>query len=150
MQQLFAAFGVNWSLLIAQAINFAIVFGALWYFLYKPVMSTLDERRRIVAQGVEDAEKASEKLAAADDVAADRVKKADAEAKGIVTTAREAADAEKARILKEAESRAASLSADASARASEDAARMKRESEKDIARLAVLAAEKVLKEKHAR
>lgn len=147
MQQLFAAFGINWSLLIAQALNFGIVLLALWYFLYRPVMRTLDERRAVVAKGVEDASRAAEKLAAADGDAASRVSAADVEAEAIVVAAREAATAEKNKIVSAAEARAEQVAKDAEARALEEAARMRRDSEKDIARLAVLAAEKLVRTK---
>jgi F-type H+-transporting ATPase subunit b len=148
MQQLFAAFGVNVSLLIAQAVNFAIVLVALWYFLYKPVLAAISKRQEVVAKGVQDAELASAKLASADGEAQSRVQAADAEADAIVSSARESANAEKARLLKEAEARAVAVTRDAEARAEEAAAKAKRESEKDIARVAILAAEKVLKERH--
>jgi hypothetical protein len=34
MAQLFSAFGLELPLLIAQAVNFAVLMVALWYFLY--------------------------------------------------------------------------------------------------------------------
>lgn len=148
MEQLFEAFGVNVSLLIAQAVNFAIVLVALWYFLYKPVLAAITERQQLVAKGVEDAALASEKLARADDEAQLRVTAADEEAEAIVSAAREAATSEKARLLKEAELRAVAVTRDAEERAIEAAAKAKRESEKDIARVAILTAEKILKEKY--
>ena len=40
MNELFAAFGIDWKLLLAQGVNFGIVLVALWYFLYRPVMTT--------------------------------------------------------------------------------------------------------------
>ena len=46
MQELFSAFGVNWKLLIAQAVNFGIVLVALRYFLYTPVLEMLEKRRQ--------------------------------------------------------------------------------------------------------
>jgi F-type H+-transporting ATPase subunit b len=147
MDQLFAAFGINGKLLLAQLVNFGVLFVGLTYLLYKPVMKTLDERKQLVAQGVEDAKEATLKLATADDEAQSRVHEAETEAEGIVGTARESAGQERARIIKEAEARAASLEKDAEARAKEDAARVLRESEKEIARLSVLAAEKVLRTK---
>jgi F-type H+-transporting ATPase subunit b len=147
MQALFDAFGLNGSLLLAQMVNFAIVLVALTYFLYKPVTKLLSERQQKIAQGVQDAERAAEKLASADDVAAEKVSSAETEADGIVLTARGAAKDERARILKEAETRATQVAADAEARAHETAAKFRRESEKDVARLAVLAAEKILREK---
>ncbi len=149
MQALFDAFGLNISLLIAQAVNFGLLMVVLTYFLYKPVMKTIAERQKKVAQGVVDAQLATEKLAAADDQAAERVILAETEAEGIVTGARETASAEKVRIVKEAEARATALAADADARAKETAAKSLRDSEKEVARLAVLAAEKVLTSQHA-
>jgi F-type H+-transporting ATPase subunit b len=148
MQQLFGAFGVSWGLLLAQAINFAIVLVALWYFLYKPVMAAIAKRQALIAEGVKDAEKAKEVFAGADAQAAKKIKSADEEAERIVTQAREAAGAEKSRLLREAEERAALVTKNADERAVESLERAQRESERDIARLAVLAAEKVLKEHH--
>ncbi len=148
MSQLFAAFGINWSLLIAQAVNFAIVLTALWYFLYKPVMTMLNKRHELVAKSVSDAAKAEELFEGADAEAASRVQAADTSAAEIVALAREEANTEKARLLREAEERAALVAKDAEARAAEAIERARRESERDIARLAVLAAEKVLKEHH--
>ena len=144
MNQLFAAFGVNWSLIIAQAVNFGIVLIALRYFLYKPVMTMLNKRQELVAKSVSDAAKAEELFAGADAEAASRVHAADTEAEKIVAVARESANAEKARLLKEAEERAVLVAKDAEARAAEALERARRESERDIARLAVLAAERVL------
>jgi F-type H+-transporting ATPase subunit b len=148
MQQLLDAFGIQWSLLLAQAVNFAIVLVALWYFLYKPVLAMLEKRREIVAKGVEDAQKARQMLAGADSEVSKRVNAAEGEAEAIVAAARESASAEKVRLLKEAETRAALVAKDAEDRAEETAARQRRESESEIARLAVLAAEKILQKHH--
>lgn len=145
MEQLFTAFGIDGKLLIAQAVNFGVLFVALTYLLYKPTMKTLDERRAKVAKGVEDAEEAEKKLAEADVTVGEKLKGAESEAEGIVASAREAATGEKARIVKEAETRAASIEAESEARAREAASRALKESEKEIARLAILAAEKAMR-----
>lgn len=146
MESLLTAFGIDGKLLLAQLVNFGVLFVALTWLLYKPVMKTLDERAAKIAQGVEDAEMASQKAASADEDAAKVVKGAETEAEGIVAGARDLAGSEKTRIMKEAEARAAQVASDAEARAAETAAKALRDSEKEIARLAVLAAEKVLRE----
>jgi F-type H+-transporting ATPase subunit b len=146
MESLLDAFGIDVKLLLAQLVNFGVLFVALTWLLYKPVMKTLDERAAKIAQGVEDAEIASEKALQADENAAKVVKGAETEAEGIVSSARDLAGTEKSRIMKEAEARAAQVAADAEARAAETAAKALRDSEKEVARLAVLAAEKVLRE----
>lgn len=147
MDQLLDAFGIDWKLLIAQMVNFGVLLVALWFFLYKPVMKTLDERAKKIAQGVEDAERATEKLAGADTEVAKLVASADEKASGIVANARTVAKEEASTILKSAEERAAKIAQDADARAKEASAKALRESEKEIARLAVLAAAKVVTEK---
>lgn len=148
MNQLLAAFGIDWHLLLAQAINFGLVMLALWYFLYRPISAILEKRRMLVAQGVADAEEAKQKLAHADDEATQRVLKADDEAEGILKSARAAASAERTQIVSAAEARAAQVAKDAEARATEEAERMRRDSEKEVARLAILAAERVMGKRH--
>ncbi len=148
MQQLFSAFGIDWRLLIAQAVNFGIVLIALRYFLYTPVLTMLAKRQQESAKGVADAEHAALLLAGADDEVIKRVAAADATAETIVSSAREAGAVEKQRLLKEAEERAVAVTKDAEERAKESAARLARESEQDIARLAVLAAENILKKQY--
>ena len=145
MEALFGAFGIDWKLLLAQAVNFGVLFVLLSYLLYKPVLSTLEKRREVVAKGVEDAEKAAEMLSTADAQVAEKVSGAEQEAQTIVASARDEAGQERTRLLKEAEERAAVIAADAEARAKETAARTIRESEKEIARLAILAAEKAMR-----
>src|ERR1035437_2289692 len=148
MQQLLDAFGINWQLLIAKAVNFAIVLVALWYFLYKPVLAQLAKRQEIVAKSVSDAKQAEEMFAHADSEAESRVHAADTEAENIVAQARAAAHEGKEKLIADAESRAVTIEKDAEARATEVAARQRRESEQEVARLAILAAEKILKARH--
>jgi len=148
MTQLFSAFGIQGTMLLAQAVNFAIVLTALWYLLYKPVQKILAERQKVVAQGVEDAKNAAEQLAAADANSAIRLSEAEKKADEIVAQSRVAASEERVTLVQEAETRAAQIASDAEARAHEAMARAARESEKEIARLAVLAAEKIIRNSH--
>lgn len=148
MDQLLGAFGIDWKLLLAQAVNFGIVLIALWYFLYAPVMKVLEERRNVVAKGVSDAKEAATQLAETGTEVTRRLLGADTEAQEITQRAKEAAAQTKAKLLKEAEERAAQIAQDAAKRAEEHAQRVRSESERDIARLAILATEKLMKSKH--
>ncbi len=145
MEQLFEAFGIDWRLILAQAVNFGVLLIALRYFLYTPVLKAIDERKKVVAKGVEDAQAATELLATADEAAHTKAREAEVAAEAIVTNARTEATDERKRILSEAEARAQSVAVDADARAKEASAKMLRESEKEIARLAILAAEKAIR-----
>ncbi|MCE9541078.1 F0F1 ATP synthase subunit B [Candidatus Kaiserbacteria bacterium] len=149
MDQLFAAFGVNWKLLLIQAVNFGLLLSLLSYFLYKPLLKIIDERRDKVAEGVRKSEEAGRQLDDAKQEGAEMVGRAAREAEQLVATARGRADEKGLEILKTAESRADALMKDAQARAEEAKRQAMLESQKDIARAAMLAAEKILKEKAA-
>ena len=56
MSELFAASGINWQLLIVQAINFGLLLFILWYFLYTPILKLIDDRQKKIAEGVKTAE----------------------------------------------------------------------------------------------
>ncbi len=149
MSELLTAFGINWKLLAAQAVNFGALLFILWYFLYGPLLKMIDERRERVTKGVQDAEEAERKLALAHQEGGSIVGKAAREAEGLVNEARERADVKGSEIIKNAEARAEALLDDAAARAEESQRQALLASEKEIARAAMLAAEKILKEKSA-
>ena len=147
MGALATTFGIDWHLLIAQVANFAILVVVLTWLLYKPVLKMVQERERVIAKGVTDAEESTERLAHADSEAGKRVEAAEEEAGNIVERARHSATDERAKILKEAEERSLRVALDADARAKEALAQSLRQSEQEIARLAILAAEKIMKAK---
>jgi len=146
MSELFAAFGINWKLLIVQAINFGILLGVLWYFLYTPVLKMIDERRRKIAEGVQTAEAAERKLAEAKTEGDKLVGSAAREAEGLVAAARGRADEKASEIVRSAEAQASAVLKDAQAKADEAKRLALSESQKEIARAAMLAAEKILRE----
>ncbi len=145
MQELFAAFGINWKLLLVQAFNFGLLLAVLWYFLYEPVLKLIDDRRKKIAEGVQNAEAAARRLAEAKAEGEGIIGGASREAEGIVASARSRAEDKAEEIVKEAESRASSLLKDAALRAEEAKRQALKESEREIARAAMLAAEKILR-----
>jgi len=149
MQQLFAAFGIDWRLLAIQAVNFALLLSALTYFLYRPILRIIDERQKKVADGVRTAELADKKLEDAKTEGDQMVGKAAREAEGMLATARVRAEERGGQIVKAAEERAQATLTEAEARAQEAKRLAMKESEREIARAAMLTAEKILREKNA-
>jgi F-type H+-transporting ATPase subunit b len=147
MSELFAAFGLDWKLLLIQALNFAILLAVLWKFLYKPVLKLIDERREKVAEGVRKAEAADRRLADADEEGKGIVASAGKEAEGLVASARGRAEEQAHKIAEEAQARANAMLADATLRAEEAKRQALAAGEKEIAQAAMLAAEKLLREK---
>ncbi|RJR14446.1 ATP synthase F0 subunit B [Candidatus Parcubacteria bacterium] len=149
MAELFEAFGINWKLLLVQALNFGVLLLILWKFLYTPVLKLVDERRAKIAEGVKNAEEAEEKLQRSETEGKEIVATASREAEKIVASARERAEEKGSELLRTAETRAEAVLADAQARAEESKRQALKQSEREIARAAMLAAEKVLREKSA-
>lgn len=149
MSELFATFGVNWKLLLVQAVNFGLLLSILTYFLYKPILRIIDERRERIAEGVRTAEAATRKLEESKSKGKEIVGEATREAEGIVATARTHADERADEIVRSAESQAQGVLRDAKERAEEAKRQVLKESEREIARVAMLAAEKILIEKHS-
>lgn len=149
MQELFAAFGLDIKLLLIQALNFAILLAVLWKFLYTPVLKMIDERREKIAEGVQKAEAADRRLAEAAQEGKVLIASASKEAETIVLSARGRAEQEASEVAKRAQERADQLLAEAQARAEEAKRQALSAGQKEIARAAMLAAEKILKEKHS-
>jgi F-type H+-transporting ATPase subunit b len=66
MASLFSQLGISVPALLAQGINFLVVFLVLSYLLYKPLLKLVADRRREIEQGLEDAKSAHEKLGEAE------------------------------------------------------------------------------------
>jgi len=103
------ALGINLGLLIVQIIAFVIVFLALQAWVYKPMLNMMENRKKRIAQGLEDARVAAEARADAEKEAARILADAHAEAGKIVrdATERAAGAAQEARAAAEAEAVAA-------------------------------------------
>lgn len=54
--------GIDWKLLLAQAVNFLIVLAVLYKFLYKPLLKFLDERRNRIETSLREAKQIEQTL----------------------------------------------------------------------------------------
>ena len=149
MSELFAAFGLNWKLLLIQALNFGILLFVLWRYLYGPVLAMIDERRTKIADGVKKAEAADRRLAEADTEGKGLIASASKDAETLVSSARSRADEQAAEIIKRSHDQAERVLADATARAEEARRQALVAGDKEIARAAMLAAEKILQKTSA-
>jgi F-type H+-transporting ATPase subunit b len=91
LQKIASDFGVDWRHLGAQIISFSIVCILLQRYAYRPVLKVLEERRKKIAQGLDDAKKSSESLAEAELERHEILRKADDEATRLIAESRAAA-----------------------------------------------------------
>ena len=146
MDQLIHAFGIDVKLIVVQIINFILLAGLLTYFLYKPVLKVLADREEKIAKGIRDAEAAAETLEGAEAEKQTILTAAHQEAEQVGVRAKAHADEQAAGVAAVAEEKAAGIVKAAEEKAENIKLTAKQESEAEIAKLAVLAAEKVLKQ----
>lgn len=95
MDELIKTFHIDWKLLIAQIVNFAIVIGVLGFFLMKPLTKLMKDREESIDKGLKDAEQAEKTLLEAEELKGKEIKNGKKQAQEIVNSAEK--DAEKVR-----------------------------------------------------
>lgn len=141
MEAVLTTFGIDWRLLLINAVNFGLLMLLLWYFLYGPLMRMLEERRERVAQGMRDAEAAARKLQEVEGSRAATLAAAGREADEVLAAARAAGTAQERELKAKGEAAAAAALRDAEAQAQELKERSLEESKHEIAKLIVLGIE---------
>ncbi len=118
--------GISWQLLLSQIVNFGLLMVILQQLLYKPVLNMLDQRRQRIAEGLEQADKASNAAA-----------EAEAEKQGILEEARREAQEVRAQATRDAER----IAQDIRSRADQEAQeiRMKGQADAEAQTAAVMA-----------
>ena len=76
--------GIDWKLLLAQIVNFAILLFLLKKFLYKPLLTMLNNRREIIEKSLEQAKTIEEEMKELDRRKGEVLVQARAEADGIM------------------------------------------------------------------
>lgn len=137
-------FGVEWTTVVAQAINFVVVGFLLWKFAYKPVIATLEERQQKIAEGLQFAEKAKVDLAEAEKRQAELLREANASAQQILHAARESAKAFEDKMKGETAAQIEDMRRRADEANELERQKMLSEVRSEIARLVVLTSGKVL------
>ena len=141
-------FGIKPGLLVAEIINFLIVAGILYYFVYPKISKFLDERKNKIAQGIENAEQAEKKQKEAETEKGSILALASVEASQEIKTAVETAKIRESQIIDQANQRAADIQNKALLKAEEDKQNIINSSREEIARMIVLGAEQTLKAKN--
>jgi F-type H+-transporting ATPase subunit b len=146
MEQIIDVFGIDWKILVVQIVNFTVLLGVLWYFLYKPLTTLIENRRAQIIKGVADAERAEAALKDADTKKADILAKASIEAQEIVNASRSSGKAREAEIVQEAQEKYERMLTEATLKGEEIQREALAKSKQEIAKLVVLGVEKTLKE----
>ncbi|MFP6899872.1 MAG: F0F1 ATP synthase subunit B [Opitutales bacterium] len=137
-------FGVDWHLLVAQAINFAIVAFLIWKFAFKGILTSVKEREEQIADSVRNAEKIKLQLEETERKQEETLKDASVEAQKAVSQAREQAKTHLDNQRKEAEKQAEEIIHKAREAMKLEKQRVLEEAREEIASLVVMTSSKVL------
>ncbi|HUH97563.1 MAG TPA: F0F1 ATP synthase subunit B [Anaerolineales bacterium] len=140
------ALGINFGLLIVQIIAFVIVFLTLEAWVYKPLLNLLENRKKKIEQGMEDARVAAEARASAEKESAQIVAEAQAQAAHIVNEANERAEKAALQVRADAEGEIVKEREGALAEMAMERDRILGEVRGQVAALAIAAAQKLVGE----
>ena len=145
ISELAGQFGVNWKFIIAQIVNFCIVAFLLYKYAFKPVLSSIDERQKKIADGLQYAEEMKQKLAEAEKQHKETLKEAQQNAQKIIAEARESSKEIIDRQTQEAVVQAEDILKKAQESVELEHTKMLSEMRSEIARLVVQTTAKVLR-----
>lgn len=120
-------FGFNGGLFMAQVVNFLILAFVFKKFLYKPILKVLDSRRKTIAKGLADSEKATAALASAEDERNKVLKETAKESQKILDETKRTAEALRSEILEQAKTDAEKIIKEAKEQSNLEMERMRKE-----------------------
>jgi F-type H+-transporting ATPase subunit b len=141
---LLGGLGINLWAFLSQAASFLIVLLILAKFGFPVIQRTLEQRRTIIQEGIENAERARRELAEATARAEQILREASSEGQKRIEQATQAAEKEARRVQEEAQARAAQFEQQQIARIQQEAARARAELSRLVVQLSISAAGKVI------
>jgi len=137
-------FGVRLPFLIAQIVNFVVIASLLWYLAFKPVLATISERQKKIADGLKYADEMKAKLEAAQQAYDAQVREAQIKARAIIDETQKVAKEFADKQQTEAVERANGLIEKAQMAIELEKNKMLAEARTEIARLVIATTQKVL------
>lgn len=142
--ELLAKLGIDWKLLIAQVVNFTILVGVLTYFIYRPLLSLLDERREKIRQSMEDVKRIAKQKEEMEKIRAEHLKNIDQEAGVMLKSAKDQAEKMKQEVLSSAQKEAAHILERGAKELADERARVFAEVQGSLAGIILSMTEKIL------
>ncbi|MFC1932667.1 F0F1 ATP synthase subunit B [Chloroflexota bacterium] len=139
-----AGLGISLPTLLAQIVNFVILFGLLYLVAYKPIMRMLDERSGKVKESMEQTEYIKEQAAHAEEESKKRIEVASKEGQEVIARAVRTGEELRQQTQQEAKGEGESLIARARTEIQRERDDAIDELRSEFADLTILAAEKVI------
>lgn len=102
MSEFLEQFGVDWRLLLSQAVNFFLLLVILRVLLYRPLLKLLEKRRKKIEEGLAKAEAADTRLRDIELIGKEKIREAEREGLTIIRGAETEAEKVRSDILAKA------------------------------------------------
>jgi F-type H+-transporting ATPase subunit b len=144
MDSLIATFHIDWKIMLAQAINFAVVLFVLYRYALKPLKKLMDERGATIQSGLDNAKKQEALLAKQKEDYDAMLADARKEVAGMIKQGKQDAETLREDLVEKAHAEASSIILAGQKRAEADRDEMMAEVKKEAVSLVISVAEKVL------
>lgn len=142
--EILAKLGIDWKLLIAQAVNFLVLLWILKRYAYQPILRALEARTKKIEQGLADAALSQEKLASTVEEEKRIMVAAREEARDILARAEASARNRDTKMLAETKAKIDRMIVDADTHLAEEKMRLIREEKAELGELIIMATGRVL------
>lgn len=147
MDSIISTFHIDWKIIIAQAINFGVVFVVLYIFALKPLSKLMAERSEKIAKGIDDAKTNASLLTKTEAEYNEILLKARAEANKIFQDGKKEAENEKTLMLEKAKNEVIIVIENGKKVLEVEKVKIVEEAKKEIVSLTMLATEKLISSK---
>lgn len=136
--------GIDGWAFLAQLINFTVLIVALTYFVYRPILRLIDDRRERVRKSMEDAKAIENQKRELDEFKLEQMRKIDRETGSFLEKAKTQAEGMKKEILAGAEREAAAILKKAKDQLAEERTRMVSDVQSTLATAVVRLSQKLI------
>jgi len=147
MDSLISIFHIDWKILIAQIINFGIIFFVLYRFAFKPLSKMMNDRTKLIEKSLTDAKDIEKKLTQTNSERDEVLSQAKKEALAIVEQASAMAETNRQKLVAKTKEEVAQIVSQEREKIVAEKENIKTELKREMADLVVLAVEKVMNEK---
>lgn len=139
-----AKLGIDWHIMLAQAVNFFVLLAILTYFVYRPLMRVLDERKDRIEKADQNAKRIEAELKKAETHTQAELAKAQAEAHQIIANAKKVAKELEEKLVADAKAKVEKVVEEGRATIKKERDEASKGLTTEVAKIVLLATEKLL------
>lgn len=142
--EVFSKLGIDPKIMLAQAVNFFALLAILSFFVYKPILRVLDERKKRIEEADENAKKIEDQLKKTEEDVRAELQKAQKQAKETITHAKKSAKELEDKLVADAKTKVEKVVAEGREQIVRERDEATANIQKEIVKITLLAAEKLL------